>query len=66
LGGQEWKPAAGTTYRAALAQWITSSENPYFARSAVNRMWWHFFGAGIVSPVDDMHAGNPPSHPELL
>jgi hypothetical protein len=32
----------------------------------VNRMWWHFFGRGIVNPVDDMHAGNRPSHPELL
>jgi hypothetical protein len=29
-------------------------------------MWWHFFGRGIVNPVDDMHSGNPPSHPELL
>ena len=29
-------------------------------------MWWHFFGRGIVTPVDDMHEGNPPSHPELL
>ena len=32
----------------------------------VNRTWWHFFGRGIVNPVDDMHAGNPPSHSELL
>ncbi len=31
-----------------------------------NRMWWHFFGRGIISPVDDMHTGNVPSHPELL
>jgi hypothetical protein len=49
-----------------LANWITSAENPFFARAAVNRMWWQFFGRGIVNPVDDMHSGNEPSHPELL
>jgi hypothetical protein len=32
----------------------------------INRMWWQFFGRGIVDPVDDMHQGNQPSHPELL
>jgi hypothetical protein len=32
----------------------------------VNRMWWHFFGRGIVNPVDDMHEGNSPSHPAML
>jgi hypothetical protein len=58
--------AQGQTHRAALAAWITSPENPYFARAAANRMWWHFFGRGIVNPVDDMHSGNSPSHPELL
>lgn len=66
LGGEVLKADAGQTYRAALAHWITSPENPYFARAAVNRMWWQFFGRGIVNPVDDMHAGNAPSHPELL
>ncbi len=66
LGGQEFQAGSNKTYRAALAEWITSSENPYFARAMVNRMWWHFFGRGIVNPVDDMHAGNRPSHPELL
>jgi hypothetical protein len=53
-------------YRQALARWLTSPGNPYFARAAVNRMWWQFFGRGIVNPVDDMHSGNSPSHPELL
>jgi hypothetical protein len=42
---------------------MTSPKNPYFARAMVNRMWWHFFGRGIVHPVDDMHAANRPSHP---
>jgi hypothetical protein len=45
---------------------MTSPENPYFARAAANRLWWQFFGRGIVNPVDDMHAGNAASHPELL
>ncbi|MBI2481819.1 MAG: DUF1553 domain-containing protein [Planctomycetia bacterium] len=66
LGGIELETASHETYRVALARWMTSSENPYFARAAVNRMWWHFFGRGVVNPVDDMHSGNPPSHPELL
>jgi hypothetical protein len=66
LGGQALKADSGETHRAALARWVTSPVNPYFARAAVNRTWWQFFGRGIVDPVDDMHAGNPPSHPELL
>lgn len=66
LGGRELKTDGDKAYRVALAEWITSSQNPYFARALVNRMWWHFFGHGIVNPVDDMHAGNAPSHQELL
>ena len=66
LDGEELQPNAREPHRAALAHWITSRENPYFARATVNRMWWHFFGRGIVNPVDDMHTGNSPSHPELL
>ena len=66
LGGDMWNETVDTTHRGALARWITSRDNPYFARAMVNRMWWHFFGRGIVNPVDDMHAGNAPSHPELL
>ena len=66
LGGSELPSGEKQTSRGALARWITSPENPFFARAAVNRMWWHFFGRGIVNPVDDMHEGNLPSHPELL
>ena len=66
LGGEELGALKGTTNRAALAAWITSPKNPYFARAMVNRTWWHLFGRGIVNPVDDMHSANPPSHPELL
>lgn len=66
LGGEELDTSTDTIYRQALARWLTSPENPYFARATVNRIWWHFFGRGIVNPVDDMHAGNAPSHAELL
>jgi hypothetical protein len=66
LGGDAVSTGDEQTLRRALASWLTSPENPYFSRAAANRMWWHFFGRGIVNPVDDMHTGNPPSHPELL
>ncbi len=52
--------------RMTLADWMTAPENPYFARAAVNRIWAQLFGIGLVDPVDDMGADNPPSHPELL
>jgi hypothetical protein len=52
--------------RGLLADWMVSGENPYFAKAAANRLWGHFFGLGIVNPVDDFTADNPPSHPELL
>jgi hypothetical protein len=55
-----------TTGRELLAEWVTAPDNPYFARAAVNRVWARFFGTGIVDPVDDLRADNPPSHPELL
>lgn len=52
--------------REALADWMTSPENPWFAKSLVNRYWKHFFGRGLVDPEDDMRETNPPTHPELL
>jgi hypothetical protein len=52
--------------REQLSQWLTANENPYFARSIVNRYWSYFFGRGIIDPVDDIRAGNPASNPELL
>jgi len=58
--------AAGEDRRAAFADWLTSKDNPYFAKSTVNRFWSYFFGRGIIDPVDDIRAGNPPSNPALL
>ncbi len=52
--------------REQLAHWIVSKENPYFAKSYVNRLWSYLLGVGIIEPVDDIRAGNPPSNPELL
>jgi hypothetical protein len=52
--------------RDQLAQWLTSPENPYFAKSVVNRFWSYFMGIGIIDPVDDIRSSNPPSNPELL
>jgi hypothetical protein len=52
--------------REQLAHWITSKENPYFARSYVNRVWSYLLGVGIIEPVDDIRAGNPPTNPKLL
>jgi Protein of unknown function (DUF1549)/Protein of unknown function (DUF1553) len=50
-----------------LAEWLTSPSNPYFARTAANRLWAHFFGAGIIDPVDgEPSEDNPASHPQLL
>lgn len=64
--GEELSSAAQPLYRRALADWMTAPDNPWFARAAVNRMWWQFFGRGLVNPVDDMHDANLASHPELL
>jgi len=56
----------GKDRREVLADWITSTDNPYFAKSVSNRIWAHFTGVGIVNPIDDFRASNPPSNPELL
>jgi hypothetical protein len=65
LGGSV-PETAGKDRRALLAEWITSNDNPFFAKSVANRIWAHFTGVGIVNPVDDFRASNPPSNPELL
>jgi len=54
------------TRREQLAAWVTSPDNRYFARSYVNRIWGYLLGVGIIEPLDDIRAGNPPTNPELL
>jgi hypothetical protein len=52
--------------REQLAGWMTSPENPFFAKAIVNRMWSHLLGRGIVDPVDDLRISNPPTNEALL
>ena len=52
--------------REALADWLISSDNPYFARAMVNRLWKAMMGRGLVEPADDLRATNPATHPKLL
>lgn len=66
LGSSTEEIENGVDARLALADWLTRPENPYFAKTLVNRYWKHFFGVGIVDPEDDMRGTNPPSNPELL
>jgi mono/diheme cytochrome c family protein len=54
------------TRREAVAEWLSSTDNPWFARNVSNIVWSHFFGVGITDPVDDVRISNPPSNPELL
>lgn len=56
----------GRDRREVLAEWLTASDNPYFAKSVANRVWAHFTGVGLVDEVDDIRASNPPSNPELF
>jgi hypothetical protein len=65
LGGPR-PDVKGKDRRALLAVWLTAPDNPYFARHLVNLVWAHFFGRGIVEPVDDVRVSNPPVNPELL
>src|ERR1051325_10218319 len=52
--------------REVLAEWVTSPDNPYFAKVIVNRVWADLMGRGIVDPVDDLRATNPPANGPLL
>jgi hypothetical protein len=63
LGGPELR---GEDLREALVNWMTRADNPYFARAFVNRVWAHYFGVGLINPVDDLAASNPPSNERLL
>jgi hypothetical protein len=65
LGGPEIADD-GQDMREALFKWLRSPDNPFFARSFVNRVWGHYLGVGLVHPVDDFSIGNPPSNEKLL
>ncbi|HND52679.1 MAG TPA: DUF1549 domain-containing protein, partial [Pirellulaceae bacterium] len=57
--------APGADPREKLAEWIVDRRNEAFSGAMVNRLWKHFFATGLVEPVDDLRATNPPSNPEL-
>ncbi|MSR48246.1 MAG: DUF1553 domain-containing protein [Planctomycetes bacterium] len=60
-------PGGGSvSRREQLVSWITARENPYFAKSYANRIWSYFLGVGLIEPIDDLRASNPPTNPELL
>jgi hypothetical protein len=56
----------GQNPRVVLANWMTSPSNEFFSGSIVNRIWKHYFRTGLVEPVDDLRATNPPSNPALF
>lgn len=66
LKGAQPDAAQKKTWRPVFLDWLTSKDNPFFARAFANRLWFQLFSRGIVNPVDDLRALNPPSHPGLL
>ena len=66
LWGEVPEEASGLDGRARFAAWVTSRDNPQFARTIANRLWKLCFGVGLVEPIDDFRPDNPPSHPELM
>ncbi len=63
---KDYEPGDQQLLRHELTRWMTSANNPYFAKAAVNRTWAHLFGQGLVNPVDDLRADNPASHPAIM
>lgn len=66
LDGPQAKISSDDDPRHALADWMAKADNPFFAKTLVNRLWGHFLGRGVYHEVDDMRDSNPPSNPELL
>lgn len=66
LGGPDLEIPPFEDPRHYLVDWMTQPDNPYFARAFVNRMWAHFFGRGLVHPLDDLRVTNPAANEPLL
>jgi hypothetical protein len=66
LGGAHPEQTPDVDRLDQVAEWIIAPDNPYFAKNIANRVWAHFFGRGIVDPVDDARVSNPPNNPQLL
>jgi mono/diheme cytochrome c family protein len=65
LGG-EAPDTKGKDRREIMANWLASTDNPFFAKNLSNLVWAHFFGQGIINDVDDVRVSNPAVNPELL
>ena len=66
LGGKPFDLNQFDDPREVLFSWLIDDDNPFFAPAFVNRVWHHYFGVGLVNPVDDLNAGNPPSNAKLM
>lgn len=66
IPGKQFLAENATDGRRQLADWLTDSSNPYFAKAIVNRLWKQMMGRGLVEPVDDFRDTNPATHPALL
>lgn len=66
LGEPELDIAPDDDPRLALVDWMSQKDNPFFAKSLVNRYWKHFFKRGLVEPEDDLRDTNPPTNPDLF
>lgn len=66
IPGEQFLAENSTDGRRQLADWLTDSSNPYFAKAIVNRLWKRMMGRGLVEPVDDFRDTNPATHPALL
>ena len=66
LGAKPTTFAPADDRRQVLADWMTAPDNPYFAAAVANRLWAHYFGRGLVEPLDDIRATNPATNEPLL
>ena len=64
--GRTAKVEGGSDPRQTFANWLISKDNRWFARCAVNRIWYWLMGRGIINPVDDIRTDNPPVNERLL
>ena len=66
LGAETADFSKVTDRRRVLAEWMTSTDNPYFATAIANRLWAHYFGRGLIDPIDDIRATNPATNEPLM
>lgn len=66
LGASESDLAGLSDRRVALAKWLTQSDNEFFAKAIANRIWAHYFGRGLVEPIDDIRETNPATNEPLM